>query len=168
MDSDRIPETLHAPGLLLRPWEERDLGALVEAYSEITDEADGLKWLEERRAWWEAGTLYTFAVIDTESGQVAGCVVLKRPDPAGDSAEVGYWTAAAVRGRGIAPRAVGAVAEWAYGSHGLRRLDLFHAVDNAPSCRVAEKSGFPFVEILPAAPPWPTEGHLHVSHAPSR
>ncbi|MEV0091883.1 GNAT family N-acetyltransferase [Streptomyces sp. NPDC050738] len=178
MNSDAISVTLHAPGLLLRPWEDGDLGAVVAAYSDpahvrwldsqIADEADGRKWLADQHAGRVSGKLLSFAVIGTGEGQLAGCMVLKRPDPAGTVGEIGYWTVAAARGRGVAAAAVEAVAQWAYGTLGLARLDILHTVGNEASCRVAEKAGFAFAEILPATPPWPHDGHRHIRHAPSR
>ncbi|MFC9954149.1 GNAT family N-acetyltransferase, partial [Streptomyces prasinus] len=65
-------------------------------------------------------------------------------------------------GRGVAPRALGALADWAFTAfahEGLTRLELLHQVDNTASCRVAEKAGFTQAGILPAAPPaFPLEG----------
>ncbi|WP_326705576.1 hypothetical protein [Streptomyces cyaneofuscatus] len=47
-----------------------------------------------------------------------------------------------------------------------RRLELLHQVDNVASCRVAEKSGYAFAELLSALPPeFPLDGHLHVREA---
>ncbi|MFE6050979.1 GNAT family N-acetyltransferase [Kitasatospora sp. NPDC056446] len=109
-----------------------------------------------------AGTRYTFAVV--EAGRLVGTVVLKRGAPGGGTAEVGYWTAGPARGRGVAPRAVEALTVWAFdvfAEDGLGRLDLLHEGDNHASCRVAEKSGYPLLEIVPAFPPYPLDGHRH-------
>ncbi|MFJ8476659.1 hypothetical protein [Kitasatospora sp. NPDC094011] len=61
------------------------------------------------------------------------------------------------------PSSIGKIA-WAFDAFaedGLLRLDLLHEGDNDASCRVAEKSGYPFARILPAFPPYPLDGHLH-------
>ena len=60
-------------------------------------------------------------------------------------------------------------AELADGGLVAVRPDLFHAVGNHASCRVAERCGFGF-EAAPAArpPAFPAEGHLHVRHRPTR
>jgi RimJ/RimL family protein N-acetyltransferase len=60
---------------------------------------------------------------------------------------------------------VDAVSAWAFSrfaAGGLARLELLHQVDNAASCRVAQKSGYVFEEVLPARPPFPRDGHRHV------
>lgn len=71
----------------------------------------------------------------------------------------------------MAPRALEALTAWAFtafAAEGLVRLDLLHQVDNVASCRVAEKSGYAFAELLGALPPeFPLDGHLHVRRAPS-
>ncbi|MHC8563286.1 GNAT family N-acetyltransferase [Streptomyces albidoflavus] len=86
-----------------------------------------------------------------------------------DTAEVGYWTTASVRGRGLAGRAVLALADWAFTAlPALARLELLHQADNEPSCRVAEKAGFPHHETLPPQPPvFPLPGHARTA-APRR
>lgn len=99
---------------------------------------------------------------------VAGAV-LKRTGAGPGAAEAGYWTVASARGRGVASRALGAVTAWAFetlAADGLERIELLHQVDNAASCRVAEKTGFALERTLPAAPPaFPLDGHLHVRRA---
>ncbi|MGW2372341.1 hypothetical protein [Kitasatospora sp. NPDC001683] len=57
-----------------------------------------------------------------------------------------------------------ALTSWAFATFaegGLRRIDLLHEGDNDASCRVAEKSGYPLTEIVPAYPPYPLDGHRH-------
>ena len=49
---------------------------------------------------------------------------------------------AAARGRGIASRAADAVCRWGFTELGLDRVQLFHAVENVASGRVAAKAGF--------------------------
>lgn len=56
--------------------------------------------------------------------------------------EIGYWVAPEARGRGLAARAVGLLADWAFATLGLRRLELVTYEGNAPSRRVAERCGF--------------------------
>ncbi|MER6591310.1 GNAT family N-acetyltransferase [Micromonospora purpureochromogenes] len=175
----RVPATTSAAELVLRPWRDDDIEALLEIYRDpelrartrhpLRTAADARRWVARHRQGWAAGRRFCFAVCETDpvdGGQrLVACVLLKDVTPGRPEAEVGYWTAAAARGRGVASRAVDAVSGWAFtrfAATGLTRLELLHEVDNPASCRVAEKSGYPFVEVLPARPPYPGDGHRHV------
>ncbi|AXO34486.1 GNAT family N-acetyltransferase [Micromonospora sp. B006] len=171
------PATPTAPGLLLRPWRDGDVDALIEAYRDpvlrawtsypVTGPAEARAFLRRSRQGWAAADRFSFAVLEGE--RLVACVVLKGVRPGRPAAEVGYWTAAPARGRGVAPRAVEAVTGWAFArfaATGLTHLELLHQVDNPASCRVAEKSGYAFAEVLPARPPYPRDGHRHVRHLP--
>jgi RimJ/RimL family protein N-acetyltransferase len=60
----------------------------------------------------------------------------------GRLAGIGYWVVPAAQGRGIAPRALVPVSDWAINELGLHRLELEHSTRNQASCRVAEKAGY--------------------------
>jgi RimJ/RimL family protein N-acetyltransferase len=138
------------------------------------DERDAARWLASQDRGWRDGDRLSFAVL--EADDVGGCALagnvgLKNREEAGrigerETAEIGYWTAVAARGRGIAPAAVRAVTDWvfdAFAGAGLRQIMLVHDVGNPASCRVAEKAGYPFRELSPANPPhWLTDGHIHM------
>lgn len=161
------------PALDLRPWDDSDIRPLIDVYRDpvlrrwtrlpVTGVEDALRWLEVQRDGWRSGERFSFAVL--EEGRLVGNVALKRG--ADHRAEVGYWTAAGARGRGIAPRALEALTGWAFGAlPGVTRLELLHQVDNTASCRVAEKTGYVYRRTLPAHPPFPLDGHEHVREAP--
>lgn len=176
------PVRLTADTLVLRPWAPEDAAVLAGLYEDeamrrwasapVHDAASAARWVAEQRRGWETGERLAFAVEETEASDArpAGHVVLKRSAATAATAEVGYWTAAHARGRGVAPRALTALADWAFTTfarEGLTRLDLLHQVDNTASCRVAEKSGFVLSGLLPAAPPaFPLDGHQHIRRAP--
>ena len=97
---------------------------------------------QENRASW--------AVID-QRGELAGGISLHSVDVVQNDASIGYWTAPAARGRGVAAAAVDAACRWAFGALPIDRIELCHAVENVASGRVAEKAGFTY------------EGHLRRS-----
>ncbi|MEU4966810.1 MULTISPECIES: GNAT family N-acetyltransferase [Streptomyces] len=140
------------------------------ASSAVDNEADGVRWVQAQQRDWATGERFGFAVLEARPGpvceQLVGSVVLKGVASGKPAAEVGYWTAAHARGRGVAPRALEALTSWAFDTFeadGLERLELLHQVDNLASCRVAQKSRYDFDTILPAAPPsFPRDGHLHI------
>jgi RimJ/RimL family protein N-acetyltransferase len=175
-----VTDPPQAPGLLLRPWTEDDVPAMVAAYRDpamrqwlrraVTTAGDARRIIDARRADAVAGTGFSFAVVlaepGEEAGQLAGSVSLRGLGPGTVTGEVGYWVTASARGRGIAVRAVDAVSRWAFGlprERPLERLELLHSVGNLASCRVADKAGFAFSALLPPLPPdFPDEGHLHI------
>ncbi|WP_326771397.1 GNAT family N-acetyltransferase [Streptomyces sp. NBC_01445] len=177
--------TPSAPALVLRPWCAEDVDALVGAFQDsalrhwtstpVENDADGARWVRDQQRGWVAGNRFGFAVLeaqpDVAHGQLVGNVVLKEVASGKPSAEVGYWTAAHARGRSVAPRALEVLTYWAFdtfGAHGLERLELLHQEDNRASCRVAQKSGYEFDRVLPAAPPsFPLDGHLHIRRTDS-
>jgi RimJ/RimL family protein N-acetyltransferase len=108
---------------------------------DVVDLAGARAWCE-RGADWSDGTHATFAVLDATTGRLTGNVSLWQVDLRARTASVGYRTAPWARGRGAATAALGAVSRWGFASLGLERIELPHAVDNAASCRVADKCGF--------------------------
>jgi len=163
-------------GMWSRP-DERPFRIVLRGGAERTepmDERDAARWLASQDRGWRDGDRLSFAVLEADDagGRVlAGNVGLKNREETGrigerETAEIGYWTALAARGRGVAPAAVRAVTGWvfdAFAGTSLRQIMLVHNVDNPASCRVAEKAGYPFQEFSPANPPhWFTNGHIHM------
>ncbi|WP_189893569.1 GNAT family N-acetyltransferase [Streptomyces xantholiticus] len=176
----QVAATPNSPALVLRPWCMEDVAALVEVCrdpalrhrtsSPVENDADGARWVQAQQRGWATGDRFGFAVLEEQPGpagaQLVGNVVLKDVTSGKPAAEVGYWTAAHARGKGVAPRALEALTGWAFdtfAADGLKRLGLLHQVDNPASCRVAQKSRYDFDRVLPAAPPsFPRDGHLHI------
>jgi RimJ/RimL family protein N-acetyltransferase len=180
----RSAESGHGLVLQLRPWGARDIPHLLDIYRDpvmrqssrnpIVTEQDACRWLEVQQQGWTDGGRLSFAVVGgglgSEPGRVLGNVVLKGWKAGSDVAEVGYWTAVAARNRGIASQAVELLTAWAFesfGAQGLQRVELLHQEDNLASCRVAQKSGYALIDVLPADPPaFPAAGHLHARYSP--
>lgn len=152
MEDFRIVEhvELSGPGLLLRPWRDADAVEVMLAMRELqialwnaspdtAELAGALGWVR-RRADWSTGQHASFAVVDPVRQTLLGSISLHRIHDG--EAEIGYWTVAAARGRGVATGAVGVVAGWAFEKLELHRIELCHAVANPASCRVAERAGF--------------------------
>ncbi|MEU0075299.1 GNAT family N-acetyltransferase [Streptomyces sp. NPDC006332] len=175
------PATSTAPPLALRPWHPADATGLAAVFRDDEalrrwapggphDEASALDWVSRQRRLGESGERLSFAVVEPRDraigGRLVGHVVVKRGARDSGSAEVGYWTAAHARGRGVAPRALRTLTDWVFASFPdseVTRLELLHQVDNTASCRVADKCGYVFEALLPAAPPaFPLDGHRHV------
>jgi RimJ/RimL family protein N-acetyltransferase len=143
------PVELTVGRLLLRPPAEQDA---VDALAMLQD-PDTLRWnpasvfdSASAREWckglgdWTPGDHATFSVV--EDGRLVGNVSLHKIDLDQSIAEMGYRVAPWARGRGVGTAAVRAVTSWAFAHLGLHRVQLFHAVANVASCRVAVKSGY--------------------------
>jgi RimJ/RimL family protein N-acetyltransferase len=153
------PVELHVGELLLRPWRADDADAYWAAlqspdgrlwHGSTLDTRDEVRSALARRSDWTTGDHASWALVD-DAG-LLGSFSVHRIDRDQDDGEIGYWTAPAARGRGLAARAVQTACRWAFGDLGLHRIQLFHAVDNVASGRVAEKAGFTY------------EGRLRQSH----
>jgi len=94
-----------------------------------------------------------FAILD--DGRIAGTVSLSNivRGPL-QSANLGYWVAERVTGRGLATGAVGEVIDVAFGELGLHRLEAGTLLDNLASQRVLAKNGFEPIGIA--------RGYLHI------
>ncbi|MFD0633170.1 GNAT family protein [Catenulispora yoronensis] len=103
---------------------------------------------ERARAWaekwagFDEGKSALFCVYGAVEGRLLGMVSLHKIDLDNSAGELGYRVAPWARGQGIATVAVRTVTDWAFGYLGLTRMQLIHAVENAASCRVADKAGY--------------------------
>ncbi|MEU5386794.1 GNAT family N-acetyltransferase [Kitasatospora cineracea] len=176
----RTPDTtaLRTADLHLRPWEDADADTLTALLADpeirrwssrrIDDRDAALHWIATQRTNRATGELLSYAVL--ADGLIAGHIALKRPGGTGPTAEVGYWTAAPARDRGLATRALTLLSAWALSPAdglALTRLELIHNAANPASCHVARKAGFPLESTLPPRPPHPAEGHLHARTRPA-
>jgi RimJ/RimL family protein N-acetyltransferase len=160
---------------LCAPDPDLDAAAVAAAGAD----ADVARWnaapadLDEARAWclrradWSLGTHASWAVKAASGGDLLGAISLFEIDAANSSCQAGYWVTPAARGRGVAAAALSAAAGFAFGALGLTRAELFHAVENTPSCRVAVKAGFA-QEGLHRASYRYGDGELHDEHSHAR
>ncbi|WP_330329507.1 GNAT family N-acetyltransferase [Streptomyces sp. NBC_00536] len=139
--------------LVLRPFEEEDVAALIEmmndelitAWTEVPHpytRADAHRWATggaDRERTEGRGII--FAVTEFLTHRLVGTVHVRHTDWRCLSAEVGYATAPWARGEGYACESVLAVAQWLFRDHGFERLELRTAADNAASQQVAQKIG---------------------------
>lgn len=145
------PELVTDGGLLLRPWTTADAPAVMRMYADpdiqhwhgfaIGNQDEASAMVERWGRWWLAETGAHWAIVPVAGGEPVGRVGLRVMDTHQGVAEAIYSTAPAMRGHGIAPAALDALATWAF-SAGFHRLFLRHSTRNPASCRVAAKSGF--------------------------
>ena len=164
--------TLGGGDLTLRPPRPADAGAVTAACQDPEiprwtlvpspyrrEHAEDFLALSARAA--RAGETATLLAVDSQGG-LLGSFSLMEIDHERGYGEIGYWTAAAARGRGAASRAVALLRDWAHAELGLSELEILAHRDNRPSQRVAERAGFAGTGELRAVarmPPGRREGY---------
>ncbi|MEU9116278.1 GNAT family N-acetyltransferase [Streptomyces sp. NPDC048483] len=129
---------------VIRRWHMRRLASVAEARERIAD--CGRSWQQERAAQW--------AITDAVGGAILGRMALRSMDLEQGTAVCAYWVLPHARGKGVAPRGLRTLADWAFDKVGFHRLELEHSDRNEASCRVATKAGFAAEGIRRSA-------HLH-------
>lgn len=146
-------QVIEGHGVRLRPYRRSDADDLVAGLNdELTRHftpgipnpytaADAVWWVDEGAgAAFRAGGA-AYAIADPATDRLIGGIGLSEPRRTKARAEIGYWVAPQVRGRGVATAAVKALSAWAAG-HDIYRLDLYTALENVASQRVAIAAGF--------------------------
>jgi RimJ/RimL family protein N-acetyltransferase len=128
-------------------------------------EAAARTWINQRNDW--SNGEHASWVLGGTDGALLGSVSLHHIDIDHENAEVGYWIAPAVRGRGLAARGVEMAARFAFTTLGFRRLYLYHSVENPASCRVAERAGFALEGTTRESYRYP-DGRFHDEHLHGR
>ena len=138
--------------IVLRRWEEDDIGCVEEASSDpripegttvptTFTPAEGLEWIERQWGRADNGDGLSLAIADAGSGEALGLVVLLfRRQPG--TVEIGYWLIPRARGRRLALRAVALITRWALTDVGLERIEALVEPANIASRRVLEGAGF--------------------------
>jgi 8-oxo-dGTP diphosphatase len=142
---------LHTTRLTLRPLQSGDAGEFFrlindwEICRKLPDApfpypaALAADWIEAAAADRVAGRAEQFAIIETETGALAGCAGLRL---AGEEAELGYWLGRPFWGQTYGIEAVRRLCEWAFATLPLRRLTATVAADNEASLHLLARAGF--------------------------
>jgi RimJ/RimL family protein N-acetyltransferase len=173
----RLPATapeLLGEGVLLAPWEERDLPSIVELADEVARTWSGslhaVRNVHDARRWLATRSgpgRIDWAVRDPRTRSLVGRTALRGFDEHPPAAEIGYGVHPAHRGRGVATAAVGTAVRYAFGELGLRRLELVHDIGNVASCAVAARSGFALEGVERSAMGYP-DGRVADQHRHAR
>jgi [ribosomal protein S5]-alanine N-acetyltransferase len=143
-------------GIWITDVDERDIPAFLEHFRErdIHDwtlripypytREDACAWIEEVRRARQTDPRSQHLAVRTSDGLLIGGVGLQAAEHAGrrHQAELGYWLAKPLWGRGIMTAAVRAIRAHAFGRAGFTRLTATVFASNLASARVLEKNGF--------------------------
>jgi RimJ/RimL family protein N-acetyltransferase len=136
--------------LVLRPWTEDDVDAIVAA----CQDPEISRWIPfvprpygrddaetYLRGCLESGDeRYPFAITDETTRRLLGSIDLRLNHLY--RGHVGYWVAAEARGRGVCTSALRLVSRMALDDLDVQRMELITDPDNVASQRVAEKVGY--------------------------
>jgi ribosomal-protein-alanine N-acetyltransferase len=152
MSSYAFPDELRVDELIVRLLIDADIDAIAPAFldPEVGGEAGlpavGADMLraalgEQIPAMRAQGLLSPYVIEDSNTGEILGGAAIHHFDPMRDTVEVGYWLFAEARGRGVATRAVAAIAEHAF-ANGIFRLEAHVRIGNEASEQVLARVGF--------------------------
>jgi RimJ/RimL family protein N-acetyltransferase len=150
--------TLTGRRLLLRPFAPEDVPAVYQACQDpeiqrwtsipspyLGEHAERFI-LEMAPSSWADGSGATFGTFERASGRLVGSIALMgitaEDSRDGRLAEIGFWTAKEMRGRGYTTEAVILLCRWAFTDLHVDRVEWYAEVGNMASRRVAEKAGF--------------------------
>ncbi|RGD57694.1 N-acetyltransferase [Kitasatospora xanthocidica] len=125
----------------LRPW---------EPWVARHDEEHTRALLDRCDSWWASGEVYTYAIAE-DGAPVGMCQAVRAAEPGGR--RVGYWLHPAATGRGLATRAVAALAEEVFTLPGTAYLEIVHDRANTASAAVPRRLGFTELRSEPAVRP---------------
>lgn len=98
-------------------------------------------WLGRYEEGRRDGSREAFAIVGQE-GTFLGLALAPRIDREAREVELGYIVAPSARGRGVATAGLRLLTDWAFDELGALRIELLIDIDNEPSKRVAERSGY--------------------------
>jgi ribosomal-protein-serine acetyltransferase len=138
----------------IRPYAREDAQAVWEAAREsVTEVHRWLAWchpdysLAEAEDWTRSGASlaaegreYRFAIVGTDGRFLGGCG-LNQINRIHRFGNLGYWVRTSATRRGVATEAVRQLADFAFRSTDLVRLEIVCAVGNDASQGVAERAG---------------------------
>ncbi len=153
MPSTESQPTMQTTRLKLRPFRPADAPALhiLAGAAEVAattmriphpyPEGAAEAFISEQNDLFAVGQGVTFAVEESASGQLCGCIGLGCDYPH-QRAELGYWVGVPYWGHGYATEAVRCVLAFGFGYFRLNRIYATHFTSNPASGRVLEKAGF--------------------------
>jgi RimJ/RimL family protein N-acetyltransferase len=124
--------------------------------------ADAVAYIARTQRQWASGEKAAFAIADTTDPPVVlGAINLAVAGACGNAA---YWIVPAVRGFGIATRALHLLTDWGVRELGLGVILLEIHRDNAGSLHVAEASGYHLAGQIEVNATTGERNHLLLAH----
>jgi RimJ/RimL family protein N-acetyltransferase len=166
-----VPMPIRTPRLLIRPREPGDGKLALAAVTETWEQLHRWMWwaesleqftaevLEERNRHAIANFLQRDPIeligIEVARGEPVVWCGFHDIDWTARQCDTGFWVRKSAQGRNIATESTNALLRYAFAALKMRRVGLTHSEGNKASRRIAEKLGFAYEGIQPAANPLP-------------
>lgn len=151
-----LPEELHGPRVLLRPFRVEDAPAVWDAIEESrANLAPWLPWVDRSRSLdderismirmrerWTLREDLAVGIFERTTGRFLGGSGLHRINWKVRAFEIGYWIRVSAEGRGYVTETVQLLARLAFDHLGANRVEIQTDPRNDRSRRVAERLGF--------------------------
>lgn len=145
-------------GLCIRPFNESDVAAFVQAARESVPTVGlWMPWCRpdysatEARSWFQAcrdnllaNRAYDVGIFAVDGVRLYGGIAINQLNVEHNFGNIGYWVAQPHQRAGVATRAVRLISRYGFEKLKLTRLEIVAAVENRASRAVAEKSGAVF------------------------
>lgn len=156
LSEPRLPRSLDAGHIVLRPLTEADGPALVDAINaslpelqrwftwarDLVDAAEQTDRLSAAASCFDAGTDYEYGIIERDTGALVGCIRLN-PQEAPNVAAIGYWVRSDRHRRGYATSATVAVTRAAFDVlRRIERIEIHMDKANVASTGVPGRAGY--------------------------
>jgi len=140
-DEDIVAEAVAANLEHLRPW----MPWATETAATPAAQHERMLLLEQ---WWQAGTDYSFLLLDHDEENLLGIFGLHRRIGPG-AIELGYWLVASATGHGHATQAAGVLTSAALDLSGISRVEIHCDEANARSQMIPARLGYRLDRIEP-------------------
>jgi ribosomal-protein-alanine N-acetyltransferase len=139
--------------IVLRPWVPTDATRLKAAFRDkqiqqwclhrLDTIPEGREWIDRWNKRWRKRTGASWAIVEEKHPDIAlGQIGFRSLFLADGLAEISYWIMPKFRRRHLCTDATRMLAEWAFETLGLERLEIVHSTRNDASCPVALRAGF--------------------------
>ncbi|MGI8599455.1 MAG: GNAT family N-acetyltransferase [Chitinophagaceae bacterium] len=99
-------------------------------------------WIQKKIQGWEQQSMFSFAIIDKNSGKLIGDSIIKNIDWYVPKAEIGYCITSEFEGKGLMQEVLTALHTFAFEQLGIEKLFLKIATLNHRSFKLAERTGY--------------------------
>lgn len=152
-----VADSLQTTRLFLRKPRLADAPLIFRAYGQDAEVTRYLMWRPHRDVkdaeaaiqrflgGWEAGSRLTWLMFLRETDELAGCIAARKDE---NGVQLGYLLARSHWGEGLMTEAVAAVVHWAFSDPSVFRVWAACDLENRPSARVLEKTGFTCEGVL--------------------